>query len=48
MNAFMFQVQMAARYGGHDLKLDPGFTFGETDRSPDFLAKFPQVWKCHV
>ena len=35
------KILIAAKYGGHDLSLDPGFVFGETNLSPEWLAKFP-------
>jgi len=36
-----YKVLISAKYGGHDIKLDPDFTFGETNQTPEFLAKFP-------
>ena len=35
------KILIAAKYGGHDVSLDPGFVFGETNLSPEWLAKFP-------
>ena len=35
------KILIAAKYGGHDLSLDPGFVFGETNLSPEWQAKFP-------
>lgn len=32
---------IAAQYSGRNLKLAPGFTFGETNKSAEFLSKFP-------
>lgn len=32
---------IAAKYSGRDVRLAPGFTFGETNKSAEFLAKFP-------
>jgi len=29
-----FQVLIAAKYGGHDLKLDEDFEFGTTNKGP--------------
>ena len=39
-----FKALIAARYSGGDLKVvsdAPDFKFGETNKSPDFLKKFP-------
>ena len=32
---------IAAKYAGHDIQLDPDFEFGVTDKSAEFLKKFP-------
>ena len=32
---------IAASYSGHEIKLDPSFEFGRTEKSEDFLRKFP-------
>ena len=32
---------IAASYSGHEIKLDPSFEFGKTEKSEDFLRKFP-------
>jgi len=34
-------IQIAAQYGGSDVKLCPKFEFGVTNKSADFTAKFP-------
>nr|KAG5711910.1 hypothetical protein BaRGS_026351 [Batillaria attramentaria] len=36
-----YKALIAARYSGADVKVDSGFKFGETNKSADFLAKFP-------
>ncbi|CAK1582433.1 unnamed protein product [Parnassius mnemosyne] len=36
-----FKALIAAQYSGTDLKVAPGFVFGETNKSEDFLKKFP-------
>ncbi|CAG0918832.1 unnamed protein product [Notodromas monacha] len=36
-----FKAQIAARYSGFDLKVAENFVFGETNRDPAFLKKFP-------
>ena len=35
------KILIAAKYGGHDLSLDPDFVFGDTNLSKEWLAKFP-------
>ena len=35
------KILIAAKYGGHDLSLDPSFVFGDTNLSKEWLAKFP-------
>ena len=35
------KILIAAKYGDHDLSLDPGFVFGQTNLSKEWLAKFP-------
>ena len=35
------KILIAAKYGGHDLSLDPSFVFGQTNLSQEWLAKFP-------
>ncbi len=37
----IFQVLISASYGGHTINLDPDFQFGKTEKSEDFLKKFP-------
>ena len=32
---------IAAKYSGASVKTDPKFVFGETNKSKQFLAKFP-------
>ena len=32
------QVLIAAKYGGHDLKLDKDFDFGTTDKERQFIS----------
>ena len=32
---------IAASYSDHEIKLDPSFEFGKTEKSEDFLRKFP-------
>lgn len=32
---------IAAQYSGVDLKVAPNFVFGETNKSDEFLKKFP-------
>lgn len=36
-----YKALIAARYSGADVKVDSSFKFGETNKSADFLAKFP-------
>ena len=35
------KILIAAKYGDHDLSLDPAFVFGRTNLSQEWLAKFP-------
>ena len=35
------KILIAAKYGGHDVRLDPEFEFGTSNLSQAFLAKFP-------
>ena len=35
------KILIAAKYGGHDVRLDPEFDFGTSNLSQAFLAKFP-------
>merc|ERR1711963_481839 len=36
-----YKALIAAQYSGADVKVDQSFKFGETNKSADFLAKFP-------
>ncbi|XP_073980890.1 elongation factor 1-gamma [Rhodnius prolixus] len=36
-----YKVLIAAQYGGGGVKVAPEFVFGETNKTPDFLKKFP-------
>lgn len=36
-----FKALIAAQFSGANLKIAPGFTFGETNKSEAFLKKFP-------
>ncbi|KAK3688996.1 glutathione S-transferase [Podospora appendiculata] len=39
-----FRVQRAqalAALNGHEIEIDPAFVFGKTNKTPEFLAKFP-------
>lgn len=36
-----YKALIAAQYSGANLKVAPNFTFGETNKSEDFLKKFP-------
>ena len=36
-----FKALIAAQYSGADVKISPGFKFGETNKSKSFLEKFP-------
>lgn len=36
-----FKALIAAQYGGGNVKVSPGFVFGETNKSENFLKKFP-------
>lgn len=40
-NFRLYKVLIAAKYGGHDLQLDESFEFGSTDKTAEFLSKFP-------
>ena len=40
-NLKALKILISAKYGGHDISLDEGFLFGETNTSPQFLSKFP-------
>ncbi|KAI9830144.1 MAG: hypothetical protein M1819_005821 [Sarea resinae] len=40
-NARILKIQAAARLNNLELELAPDFAFGQTNRSPEFLAKFP-------
>ena len=35
------KILIAAKYGGHDVRIDPEFKFGSSNLSQTFLAKFP-------
>ena len=35
------KILIAAKYGGHDLQIDPEFKFGSSNLSPAYLDKFP-------
>jgi len=35
------KILIAAKYGGHDVQIDPEFEFGSSNLSQAFLAKFP-------
>ncbi|XP_060834453.1 elongation factor 1-gamma [Rhopalosiphum padi] len=37
-----YKVLIAAQYSGADVKVDPAFEFGVTNKQEDFLKKFPQ------
>lgn len=45
-----FKALIAAQYSGADVKISPGFKFGETNKSKSFLDKFPlgKVHSLHV
>lgn len=50
-----FKAQIAAQYSGARLKVassSPAFTFGQTNRTPEFLKNFPlgkvAIRKCHM
>lgn len=36
-----YKALIAAQYSGADVKVAPNFVFGETNKSEDFLKKFP-------
>lgn len=36
-----FKALIAAQYAGANVKIAPGFIFGETNKSENFLKKFP-------
>jgi len=36
-----YKVLAAANYSGFNLKVDASFQYGTTNRTPEFLAKFP-------
>lgn len=36
-----YKALIAAQYSGTDVKVAPNFVFGETNKSEDFLKKFP-------
>jgi elongation factor 1-gamma len=36
-----YKVLIAAQYAGGNVKVAPGFVFGETNKSEAFLKKFP-------
>ncbi|XP_014242460.1 elongation factor 1-gamma [Cimex lectularius] len=36
-----YKVLVAAQYGGGNVKVAPGFVFGTTNKTPEFLKKFP-------
>lgn len=36
-----YKVLIAAQYSGAKVKVAPNFELGKTNRSPDFLKKFP-------
>lgn len=36
-----YKALIAAQYSGTDLKIAPNFVFGETNKSAEFLKKFP-------
>lgn len=36
-----FKALIAAQYGGGNVKVAPGFVFGETNKTENFLKKFP-------
>lgn len=37
-----YKALIAAQYSGTDVKVDPAFEFGVTNKQEDFLKKFPQ------
>ncbi|KAF0756065.1 elongation factor 1-gamma [Aphis craccivora] len=37
-----YKVLIAAKYSGSDVKVDPAFQFGVTNKQENFLKKFPQ------
>ena len=43
-----YKALIAAKYSGASVKTDPKFVFGETNKSKQFLSKFPfgKVRKC--
>lgn len=36
-----YKALIAAQYSGGNVKVDPGFVFGETNKTDAFLKKFP-------
>jgi len=43
-----YKALIAAQYSGCNVKVDPGFVFGETNKTDAFLKKFPLgkvIWK---
>lgn len=36
-----YKVQAAANYSGFNLNVDAGFQYGTTNKTPEFMAKFP-------
>nr|ATP16744.1 elongation factor 1gamma [Adelphocoris suturalis] len=36
-----YKALIAAQYGGGNVQVAPGFVFGETNKTPEFLKKFP-------
>lgn len=42
-----FKALIAAQYSGADVKISPGFKFGETNKSKSFLEKFPLGKVCY-
>ena len=36
-----YKALIAAKYSGASVKTDPKFVFGETNKSKQFLSKFP-------
>ena len=41
MTHLFVKVLIAAKYGGHNICLDKDFEFGVTEKSKEFLSKFP-------
>ncbi|KAL5008714.1 hypothetical protein ScPMuIL_014295 [Solemya velum] len=35
------KILIAAKYSGADVKVNPDFKLGETNKAPEFLSKFP-------